>query len=374
MLLLAVATVAALAACTGTGSASPSPVPSTPSPTADPLAGLTLAQRVGQLFMVGTPAAAAAPGTLDDIGRLDVGGVFLSGRSTASVAATRDVVARLTAADPGGAPLLVATDQEGGEVQVLQGAGFERMPSALAQAGTPAADLQQAATRWGRELHAAGVNMDLAPVADVVDSPQQAATNPPVGQLQREYGYGAAAVGPHAQAFSSGMLAADVVPVAKHFPGLGAVSGNTDFTASVTDPVTSASSPSVGVFRGLIEGGMPAVMVSTAIYARIDPAAPAAFSAPVVTRLLRGALGFRGVVLTDDVSAARQVAAWSPADRAIDAIDAGVDIVLVSAAPGLAPQMIAAVVAKAQTDAAFAARVDAACARVLVLKQRYLRP
>jgi len=322
--------------------------------------------------MVGTTAAAAQSGTLADVTDLHVGGVFLSGRSTAGAAVTSAVTARLRAADRDGVPLLVSTDQEGGEVQVLRGAGFADIPSALAQAGTQPAALEASAASWGAQLRAAGVNMDLAPVADVVVSPAQASANPPIGQLDREYGYGEVSAAQHAGAFAGGMLRAGVVPTAKHFPGLGAVTQNTDFRAGVTDTTTTSSSPSVEVYRQLIAGGLPVVMVSTADYARIAPGIPAAFSPAVVTGLLRDSLGFRGVVITDDLSAAQQVAAWSPAQRAILSIAAGADIVLVSASPQVAPQMIAAVVAKARTDAAFRAQVDAAATRVLDLKRRYL--
>jgi beta-N-acetylhexosaminidase len=167
------------------------------------------------------------------------------------------------------------------------------------------------------------------------------------------------------------MIRGGVVPVAKHFPGLGAVTGNTDFQAGVTDSSTTATSPSVSVYATLIRNGLPAVMVGTAVYPRIAPGVPAAFSPAVVAQLLRGQLGFAGVVMTDDVSQAKQVAAWSPEQRAVLAIQAGVDIVLVSASPQLAPQMIAAVVAKARAEPAFRAQVDAAATRVLALKQRY---
>ncbi|GAA4155801.1 glycoside hydrolase family 3 protein [Gryllotalpicola daejeonensis] len=345
----------------------------TSTPTPDPVAALSLEQRVGQLFLAGTPATAAAPGTLADVARLHVGGVFLSGQSTAGAAGDAALVSRFTAADHDGIPLLIATDQEGGLVQRLAGPGFSTIPAALTQANEQPQQLQADAARWGRQLRAAGIDMNLAPVADVVDSPQQAQANPPIGRLRREYGYAQASVLPHARAFAEGMLAAGVVPVAKHFPGLGAVTANTDYSSRVTDPTTSALSPSVAVFRGMIDDGAPAIMLSSAIYSKIAPGTPAPFAPAVVTGLLRTKLGFSGVVMSDDVSATAQLSAWTPQQRAILAIQAGVDIVLVSAAPEQAPAMIAAVIAKARTDPAFAAQVDAACGRVLALKQRYLK-
>jgi len=122
------------------------------------------------------------------------------------------------------------------------------------------------------------------------------------------------------------------------------------------------------VFRSGIAAGAQSVMVSTADYSRIDPGVPAAFSSTVVTDMLRGDLGFDGLVVTDDLSGAKQVEAWSPGDRAIKALEAGVDLVLVSKEPTVAHEMVSAVLAKAQADPAFAARVRDAARHVLEAK------
>jgi beta-N-acetylhexosaminidase len=211
--------------------------------------------------------------------------------------------------------------------------------------------------------------MNLAPVVDLIASPQFAANNPPIGGFDRQFGYDPATITSHADAFRAGMQTAGVVPVVKHFPGLGAVTENTDTDSGVTDSTTTATSPSIGVFKSEIDGGAKAVMMSTAIYTQLDPKSPAVFSPTIVTGLLRGTLGFDGVIMSDDLSAAEQTSAWSPADRAILALQAGVDIVLISASPELAAPMVAAVVAKAQADPAFAKVVDAAARHVVDLKR-----
>jgi beta-N-acetylhexosaminidase len=295
--------------------------------------------------------------------------VFLSGRSTLGVDATRAVVDQLTAAAASTPiPLLVATDQEGGEVQVLRGPGFSAIPTALVQGGENAVALQADAAQWGAELAAAGVNLNLAPVADVVADPASAAANAPVGAFDREFGFDPQTVAEHAAAAMAGMRDAGVITSPKHFPGLGLVTENTDTTAGVTDDLTDRDSPSVRVAEQLIAQGASCLMVSTADYSLLDPGVPAAFSPTVVSGLLRRDLGFAGVVITDDLSGASQVTAWSPADRAILSIEAGDDLVLVSRYPQYAAEMMDAVVAKARTDAAFAAKVDAAARRVLALK------
>jgi beta-N-acetylhexosaminidase len=337
---------------------------------------MTLAQQVGQLFMVGTTAAGAEGVTLSAISSLHIGNVFLSGRSRRGVAGTATVVselrARVTAAATGRQPLLVATDQEGGEVQVLSGPGFAAIPTGVAQSSFTAGALKTSAARWGAELASAGVNMDLAPVVDLVSSRASAASNPPIGAFQREIGFSQGAIVSHANAFRTGMANSHVLTVLKHFPGLGHVTENTDTASGVVDGAVTDKGPDVGIYRSEIAAGAPCIMVSSAVYAKLDPASPAIFSHKVVTGLLRDSLGFDGVVISDDLSAAAQIESYSPANRAIDAIGAGVDIVLISSRPEVATAMVAAVLAKAESDPAFAALVSAAARRVVELKGKYL--
>ena len=358
-----------LAGCGAPATESASSTADPPAPVAvvipSVLDGLTLEQRVGQLFMVGSPAKFADSATVAAVRDRFVGSVFLSGRSSAGVAATAGVVTELSAQNPVGIPLFVATDQEGGQVQVLSGPGFSAIPTARTQGKMDTAALAESARVWGAELLSSGVNVNLAPVGDIVTGPNS--SNQPIAHFRREYGYDAATVSTKAGAFVQGMAAAGVSSTLKHFPGLGYVQGNTDVAASVTDGVTASNSPSVESFGALIAAGAPIVMMSSAVYALIDPAAPAVFS-PTVVSLLRTDLGFVGIIITDDMSGAAAVQAWSPAERAILALQAGVDIVLVVHSAGVLTEMMDAVVAKATDDPAFAALVDAGARRVLLQK------
>ena len=253
---------------------------------------------------------------------------------------------------------------------MLRGPGFSDIPTAVEQGALEPIELAGLAQTWGAELAAAGVNLNLAPIADVVASPDTAAGNAPIGFFHREFGYDQQTVEDHAGEIIDGMRVAGVFTTPKHFPGLGLVTQNTDTSAGVTDTQTGPDSPSLGVAETLIRRGADCFMMSTADYEQFDPGVPAAFSPLIVDGLLRETLGFEGVVITDDLSAPDQVEAWSPADRAILAISAGNDLVLVSALPSVAPEMIDAVIAKAEKDPAFAAKVDAAVARVLTLKAK----
>jgi beta-N-acetylhexosaminidase len=249
---------------------------------------------------------------------------------------------------------------------VLNGAGFSPIPSATSQGRLSPADLRARARTWGGQLKAAGVAVDLAPVADTVPA---GAANPPIGDFNRQYGSDPATVATHAAAFAAGLADAGVEPTAKHFPGLGRVTGNTDVTSGVTDRVTTRTDPYLGPFRAVIRTDDPFVMISSAIYSRIDPTQPAAFSPTVITGLLRHDLGFAGVVVSDDLGAARQVSAVPAGERAVRFVAAGGDLVL-TVSPDTLPAMFFALYDRAYRDPAFRAQVDRSAARILLEKQR----
>ena len=327
---------------------------------------MSLPDRVGQLLMVDCPSTGVGAATVTALRSSHVGAVILDGTSGQGLQATAAVTARLRALAPKGVGLFIATDQEGGEVQRLQGPGFAAIPSALTQGGLAPATLGARAEQWGAALRRAGVNVNLAPVLDTV--PAGGAPNPPIGDLDREYGHTPQTVTSHGVAVARGMLAAGVDPTVKHFPGLGRVRGNTDTTSGVTDTVTTRQDAYLAPFRAAVGAGVPFVMMSTAIYSQIDPGTPAAFSHRIVTDVLRGDLGFRRVVISDDVGAAAQVARYSPGQRAVRFIAAGGDIVLTVVA-GQAAEMTGALLARARSDPAFRRQVDAAALRVLQAKQ-----
>jgi beta-N-acetylhexosaminidase len=331
---------------------------------------MSLEQRVGQLFMVGTPATSADPTVAAQISNYHIGNIVLTSRSFNGIAPTANVTnalqLRTTNAATAGVPLFVAADQEGGQVQVLNGPGFSAIPSALTQGTFSPHTLTLAAGAWGRQLRAAGVQVDLAPVMDTVPSPSS--FNPPIGAFQREFGFTPATVAAHGTAFVQGMSANDVDSTLKHFPGLGRVSANPDDSSGVTDTVTSRGDPYLTPFAAAINAGAPFVMMSTAYYSRLDPNYPAAFSPFIINTVLRGDLHFGGVVISDDLGAARQVAAWTPATRALLFIAAGGDIVL-TVDPSTIPAMYNAVLAYAKVDPAFTALVNNAALKVLQAKQ-----
>jgi beta-N-acetylhexosaminidase len=329
---------------------------------------MPLAARAGQVLVVGLPAAYPAD-PAGVVGRYRVGGVFLRGRSSQRAAALHRALRVLQAeARAGGVPLHVAVDQEGGRVQTLGGVDFPPIPSAVEQGRLDAATLRRVSADSARRLHAVGVTVNLAPVADTVP-PDKVETNRPIGAYQRNYGVRPDQVGRDIATVVAATRRSGVLPTLKHFPGLGRVRANTDSSTTAVDPVASAADPYLEPFRAGIAAGAAAVMVSSATYPRLDRATIAAFSSPVITGLLRGRLGYRGLVVSDDLGRAVAVRAVPVGERAVRFVRAGGDMVLTVRSEDAAP-MVAALVAAARAEPAFARRLAAAARNVLLSKQQ----
>jgi beta-N-acetylhexosaminidase len=329
------------------------------------MANMTPQQLVGQLMMVGTPIA--NPASVDKLIRTyGIGGVFLSGRSHQTASQLSTAIAALQASAPAGVGLLIALDQEGGEVQTLQGADFPPIPTALAQGRLSQSALHTQVVAWSGRLAAIGVSMDLAPVADTV--PTSIGTrNPPIGAFDREYGSDPTAVAADIATVVAAAQSTGVLVTLKHFPGLGRVLKNTDTATGAVDTVATTHDPYLAPFAAGIRAGAGAVMMSSASYPNLDPHAVAAFSAPIVTGLLRQQLGFGGLIVSDDLGAAAAVSAVPVGQRGVRFVDAGGDLVL-TVAPATAASMIDGLVAAAQASPVFTAKVQAAARQILRTK------
>ncbi|MDI5966211.1 glycoside hydrolase family 3 N-terminal domain-containing protein [Streptantibioticus silvisoli] len=331
---------------------------------------MTERQRVGQLFMASVNASGASKAQLTILRRYAVGSVMLMGHTDIGVDAVRKVTDRVQSLAPTVAGsrvgLLVSTDQEGGQVQVLNGPGFSAIPAATTQGRWPSAQLQQRAAQWGRQLKSAGVGVDLAPVADIVPR-DLTSVNQPIGRLDREYGNDASTAARQSTAVVKGFDEAGIYATLKHYPSLGQVRGNTDFSANVTDDVTTRDGTFLVPYRSGIDAGARFVMASTATYTRIDPGHQAVFSPTLLKTVLRGTLGFQGIVISDDLGKAVSVKSKPPGDRAVGFLQSGGDLVL-NDAPSTVAAMASAVLSKASGDAGFRAGVDASVKRVLAAK------
>ena len=387
LLVFALVTASQLAACASAGSPVPTPTPTptavaslaapTPSPGSGAedaagcarrtVAAMTEDQRIGQLFLLGLAGNRLGPEETRLIVEEHVGSVWFTERTFVGASAIASVAAGVqalrTMSSTGGVGFLVAANQEGGVIQALHGPGFGEIPSALQQGRVSPGTLQGLAQTWGSDLKAAGVNLDFAPVADVVP-PGSDAQNQPIGSLARAFGHDAGTVGADVAAFTRGLHGAGVAVTLKHFPGLGRVTRNTDFNAAV-DSTTTAPDDS---FRQGVDAGADLVMVSLARYELIDSGRLAVFSPAVVTGMLRDRLNFRGVIVSDDLGATAAVADIAYGDRATRFLDAGGDMI-VSKSAAATRAMIVAIRARSAQDPTFRERLSESAARVLLVKR-----
>lgn len=355
---------------TSTSSASASPTTSDAPPLScvqEIVSGLSTQQKAAQLVLVGMTTSTIGTASAQ-IADGYASGVFLIGGwpSTATTSSAAEQIHQLREATAG-IDTWVAIDQEGGQVQQLNGPDASVIPSALEQGTLAPEDLQVAAEAWALELANVGADINLAPVADVVPT-QIGKQNAPIGLYDRQFGSDPAAVTGSVIAFMHGMQDGGVLPTVKHFPGIGRILGNTDQTAiGISDQVMTVDDELLEPFQAAIDAGAPIVMISTAKFPNIDPDNLAAFSSAVIDDLLRGSMGFDGVVISDDLGAAVSVADVPVDERITRFIAAGGDVVL-TAQPTQAVTMNEAVVSRYDEDPQFAAQVDAAVERVLTLK------
>lgn len=327
---------------------------------------MSLDERAGQLIMApmfagGNPADLSAL-----ISTRHVGSVVLIGNWNNGTAAAKTAADALQSYAPSGNQLIVSTDQEGGQVQHLKGSGFDTMPSAVAQGQMSADTLRSSAKTWGGQLKQAGINVDLAPVLGTVQVKRS--SNAPIGALNRDFGLDSNGNAQHGIAFVEGMRDAGVGATVKHYPGLGAVTGNTDFTTEgILDTTTTLDGEQIGAFNTTIKQAKPAmVMMSLATYQRIDSSAPAAFSSKIIDGTLRGSVGYDGVVISDSLSAAA-VSGIATKDLGVRLVDAGGDLACIGDTSYVTP-ILDGIIARAQSDPAFAKKVTASATRVMTLK------
>lgn len=346
------------------------------------LAGMTLDQKIGQLFETyayGDSATAPSASDTDAnqalygvdsgaqlIAKYHLGSVIYFSWSHNLEDPTQ--IAELSnglqqaAADAGDAPLLISTDQEGGNVTRI-GAPLAVSPGNMAIGATfSPRDSYDMSHVTGAQLGALGINVDDAPVVDVNTNPANTADGP------RSFGDHAGMVAAMAAASVLGYQRAGIAATAKHFPGLGSTSVNTDNGVAVTDETMQQFQRNdLPPFRAAIAAGVDEIMAAHIIAPALDPSeAPASVSKPIVTGLLRHRLHYNGVVVTDALSAAA-LESIPPAQRAVRAIEAGDDVLLM---PSNLPDAIDAVRSAVQSGEITSSRLDESVLRILRLKEK----
>ena len=271
------------------------------------------------------------------------------------------LVGALRGAAPADVPLLVSIDQEGGLVQRLRAPRHRVARHAVGgRRGRRRRARQRVGRALGEELAALGIGWDFAPVLDVHTNP----ANPVIGN--RAFGTTPEAVAAQALAFWRGLRGAGLVGCGKHFPGHGdtRTDSHLELPVVAARPRAAARAWSWRRSRRPPPPGMEAFMTAHVIYPALDPDRPATLSRRILTELLRGELGFRGVLVSDDLGMKAVADRYPIEELAVGAIEAGGDHLLMREPAARQRAAFEALVRAAEARADLRARVEESAARV----------
>jgi beta-N-acetylhexosaminidase len=270
---------------------------------------------------------------------------------------------------PDGTPALIAVDQEGGSVQRVR-APATRWPAmaALDRFAEPedAALAEAVGQAIGDELAALGFDIDFAPVLDVHTNP----LNPVIGD--RAFSTEPEAVARRALAFARGLAAANILACGKHFPGHGDTTTDSHMELPRVDHAWERlEQVELLPFRRAAAAGLPMIMTAHVVFAALDAQRPATLSEAVIEGLLRRSIGFRGVVVSDDLDMRAIVSHMGVDAAAIGAIRAGCDALLLCNDEANQVAAEAALIREAERDSVFRARIGQAAQRIRDMKRAH---
>lgn len=337
----------------------------------DILSEMTLEQKVGQMFMVSFATTQLLEVERDFLQTWQPGAIVIFSKNIDTPQQITGLTNTYQQAmvDVGAVPLFIAADQEGGSIQHLN-EGFTRLPTPMLLTATQDEDL---AYRYGaavaEELLAVGVNMNLAPVADLNTNPD----NPIIGR--RSFGTEIEMVSPILMSFIRGVQDNGVMATAKHFPG----HGDTDSDSHVQLPLVRNSIERLEAvelmpFHASISADVGTVMVAHIWFPALEEAEmPASLSRNIVTGLLRDEMAYAGIIMTDALDMDAIDTVYTPGGSAIQAILAGNDLIAIGAHVGT--QTIATamqdVVDAVQDGRISIEQIDASLRRILSAKAHY---
>lgn len=326
----------------------------------------TLETRIGRMLAVGFEGLEAPAYLLEWLRAGRVGTIILFARNIASP----EQVARLTQALHAAAsePLMICIDQEGGAVARLRAQnGFTESPGAMALGTIDDEHTAEAVSAvLAREMRAVGINWNLAPAIDITHDTR----NPTMGT--RSIGVDPARVSALAAAQVRGYQRERVMATAKHFPGL----GNTPVDTHEALAVISGSADYLWKqdlipFRAVIDAGIGAIMINHVQFEALDAVYPSTMSPAIVTGLLRGKLGFDGLIVTDCMEMRAISTHYPPAESAVLAALAGIDVILYSHTPQTQSAAYEGLLQAAQSGRLPLERIEAANARLAAVRDAY---
>jgi len=327
---------------------------------------MTLREAISQLFILGFDGRAPSQALNTFIRECTPGGVILFAGNVGSPEDVAALTSSLQAASP--TPLLVAIDEEGGRVTRL-GPPFTQWPGAPDVGAVNSVPLTQAlGEAMAKELLAVGINMNLAPVLDVLTNPE----NPVMAG--RSFGADPLLVAGLGTAFFAGHRDVGVLAVGKHFPG----HGDTMVDSHLALPIVPHDLKRLWAielvpFIQMIGSGIPGLMTAHLLVPALDPECPATLSRSIMTDLLRERLGFSGLILSDDLLMRGIADSTPPGEAAVRFLGAGGDLVLICQDSGAQREAISAVAEAVEMGRLSEARVRASVDRIARAKARYVR-
>jgi beta-N-acetylhexosaminidase len=325
-------------------------------------------EKIGQLFMIGFTGTSVTPDLAEFLEEYQPGGVILFSRNLESI----DQIVELTNTlqqHSRRSPLLISIDQEGGRVSRLP-KGFTVFPPCELFGRCHSSELAYAAAATiAKELRAVGINMNMAPVLDVDSNPD----NPVIGD--RAFGATPDLVSELGLVTAAGLQENRVIACGKHFPGHGDTNADSHKELPVVEaPRERLERVELPPFRRAAEARIASMMTAHVLYKALDDRLPATLSPDIITGVLRRALQYEGVVLTDDLEMQAIAGHYGVGDAAIRAVMAGCDVVLICKDRDHQIAAFEAVAKAADSGIIPSDRVDQSIARVQRLKRRYLLP
>jgi beta-N-acetylhexosaminidase len=330
-------------------------------PPANVTGGISATKLLGQRIMVGMSGLQPDAGLLRSVREGRVGSVILFGANISTRPQLRSLTAALQRAARAGGnpPLLIATDQEGGQVKRLSNGPPDLSPPQIVAHGGPSLAFSEGRAT-GRYLKSLGINWDLAPVTDVPTFPGAF-----IWRQGRAFSFNADTVASYATSFALGLQNAQTAATAKHFPGVGSAAIDTDTKLNELRPSRSQRDAALKPYRALIPRGLDSVMLSTAGFPAYDSSGtPTALSRTIVQGLLRRGLGFSGVTITDGLGAPT---GHDEVTAGVLAARAGADILLYTDS---APGVLGALQRALGSGSLSAAEARASYSRIVGLKRR----
>jgi beta-N-acetylhexosaminidase len=322
----------------------------------------TVRAAAGQLLSVGFDGTTAPSELLGRIGRSEVGGVMLFRPNVGAPPEVAALVRALREA-ASGVPLIVSADQEGGLVQRLR-RPLTEWPDMLSVGSAGDPQRTEAVGRaLGSELAALGIGWDLAPVLDVHTNP----ANPVIGN--RSFGRTPEAAATHALAFWRGLRAAGVLGCGKHFPGHGDTRTDSHHELPVVPhDLERLRAIELAPFAAAARAGLEAIMTAHVMFPALDAQRPATLSPALLTGVLRGELGFLGLVVSDDLGMKAVADRWSIEEIVVESLMAGVDHFLIREPAARQIAAWEALVRAAEARSEVRARVLESAGRLRALK------